>query len=56
MVTAVFYLLTLYQLKAKNSGTKKYNLCFGNISGDFPANIMKRNSIKQVCVWVVCWL
>ena len=32
----------IYQFKAKNSEIKKYHLCLGNISKDFPANNMKK--------------
>ena len=32
----------IYQFKAKDSETKKYTLCLGNISRDFTANNMKK--------------
>ena len=44
----------IYQFKAKDSETKKYPLCLGNISEDFYANNMKKNYknvlyYKNVC-------
>ena len=40
----------LYPLKAKDSKIKKFPLCFGNISGDFSVNIMKKTGLNW-CVY-----
>ena len=40
----------IYQFKAKDSEIKKYPLCLGNISGDFPANDMKKTGLNG-CVY-----
>ena len=37
----------MYQFKAKNSETKEYPLCLGNISKDFICNNMKKTWIKH---------
>ena len=38
----------LYQFKAKNSETKDYALCLGNISKDFTIDNMKKTGLKEV--------
>ena len=37
----------MYQYRAKDSEIKKYPLCLGNISGDFPANSMKKTELNE---------
>ena len=44
----------IYQSNAKNSAIEPYALCLGNISKDFTANDMKKNSIKWICVRFFC--
>ena len=44
----------IYQFKAKDSEIKKYPLCSGNVSEDFTADNMKKNSIKGRCKYFFC--
>ena len=43
----------IYQFKAKYSERKKYPLCLGNISKDFPAKNMKETGLNG-CVYDFC--
>ena len=38
------------KFKAKDSEIKKYSLCLGNVSGDFPANNKKKTGLNG-CVY-----
>ena len=38
----------IYQFKAKNSETKDYSMCFGNISKNFTVNNMKKTGLVAV--------
>ena len=40
----------VYQFKAKNSETKKYFLCLGNLSGNLSANKIKIQDQMGVCM------
>ena len=40
----------MYQFKAKDSETKDYALCLGNISKDFTTNNIKKNRPKGNCI------
>ena len=37
----------IYQFKAKYFKIKKCSMCLGNISGDFPANNMKKTGLNR---------
>ena len=41
-------LQNIYQFKAKNSETKDYTMCLGNISKDFTINKMEKNGIRRI--------
>ena len=44
----------LFVNTTKDSETKKYPLCLGNISKDFISNNMKKNRIKWMCLRIFC--
>ena len=43
----------IYQFKAKDSEIKKYPLCLGNISGDFPAKNMEKRKQDEMGVCTI---
>ena len=46
----------IHKFKAKNSEIVATPLCPGNISKDWSIDNMKKNWIKRVCLWFLCWL
>ena len=55
-VTVLFVDATkIYQFKVKNSETKTYPLCLGNVLKDFTIhNMKKKNRIKMKCKFFFC--
>ena len=43
----ICYITKIYQLKAKDSETKVYAPCLGNISKDFTINNMKKTGLRE---------